>query len=178
MAYAIRTARPDAASLLPEVRQAIWSINPNLPLAAVQTLEEILDESMARTSFTLVMLGIAAAVALLLGAVGIYGVIAYVVSQRTREIGVRMALGAEQSQVSRLVLRQGLVLTGVGVLVGLGAAVGLTRLMSALLFGVSPVDPVTYGAVSVALTSVALVACYIPARRAAGVDPVEALRAE
>ena len=178
MRYAIRSERRTPQSLMPEVRQAVWSINPNLPLASVQTLAEILARSMARTSFTLVMLAIAAGVALLLGAVGIYGVISYIVGQRTREIGVRMALGARRVDVSRLVLRRGGLVAAVGIAIGLAAAVGLTRLMSAMLFGVSPLDPVTYVAVSVVLAGIALLATYIPARRAASVDPVEALRWE
>ena len=114
--------------------------------------------------------------ALILGVVGIYGVISYSVSQRTREIGIRMALGAEQGEISRLFLGHGLLLTGIGVALGLGAAVALTRVMSALLFDVSPLDPVTYGAVSMGLIAAALLASYLPARRAAVVDPVEALR--
>jgi ABC-type antimicrobial peptide transport system permease subunit len=117
-------------------------------------------------------------VALFLGAVGIYGVISYVVAQRTREIGVRMAMGAETADVSRMVLRQAMVLAGGGVLVGLVAAAGLTRLMASLLYGVSPMDPLTFGAVALGLSAIAMVASYIPARRAAGVDPVVALRAE
>jgi ABC-type antimicrobial peptide transport system permease subunit len=122
------------------------------------------------------MLGVASGVALILGVVGIYGVISYSVSQRTREIGIRMALGAEQEEISRLFLGHGLLLTCLGVALGLGAAVALTRVMSALLFDVSPLDPVTYGAVSMGLIAVALLASYLPARRAAVVDPVEALR--
>jgi ABC-type antimicrobial peptide transport system permease subunit len=141
-------------------------------------MAEWLDDSLARTSFTLIMLGIAAGVALLLGAVGIYGVISYIVSQRIREMGVRIALGAQQRDVSRLVLRHGLALTGVGVGVGLAAAVALTRLMSALLFGVSAVDPLTYVAVATALTAIALFASWVPARRAARTNPLEALRYE
>jgi ABC-type antimicrobial peptide transport system permease subunit len=133
---------------------------------------------MAHTSFTLVMLAIAALVALFLGVVGIYGVISYVVSQRTREIGVRMALGAERADVRRMVLKQAGMLTLGGVGIGLLAAAGLTRLMSSLLFGVEPVDPVTFGSVAVTLSAVALVASYLPARRASGVDPVVALRFE
>jgi predicted permease len=178
MAYAIRTTRTGSPSLFQELRQAVWSVNPNLPLANVRTLEEILEESMARTSFTLIMLGIASGVALLLGAVGIYGVISYVVSQRTQEIGVRIALGAKKADVIRLVLRHGLLLTGAGLLLGLGVSVGLTRLMAALLFGVSPADPATYGAVSASLAGIALLASYLPARRAASLDPTEALRWE
>ncbi|HXV61723.1 MAG TPA: FtsX-like permease family protein, partial [Vicinamibacteria bacterium] len=178
MVYAIRTERADSPSLLAEVRDAIWSVNPNLPLANVRTLDEILDRSLARTSFTLVMLGIASGVALVLGVVGIYGVISYTVSQRTREIGVRMALGAARRDVSGLVLKHGLGLTAMGILIGLGAAFGLTRLMSALLFGVGPIDPPTYTAVSLALGAVSLAASYLPARRASRLAPTEALRWE
>lgn len=178
MGYAIRTSRAGTAGLLDEIRTTVWSINANLPIASVVTLQELLDDSMARTAFTLIMLGIASAVALLLGAVGIYGVVSYAVSQRTREIGVRMALGARRSDVSRLVLREGVVLTGIGLLVGLAFAVGLTRLMSSLLFGVNPIDPFTYALVSLALACIALLASYIPARRAASIHPTEALRWE
>ncbi len=178
MSYAIRTQRIGSSTLLREVQQAVWSINPNLPLAEVRTLDRILATSMAQTSFTLVMLGIAAAVALLLGVIGIYGVLSYTVSQRTREIGIRMALGAGRQEVSRLFVSQGLLLTGIGLLLGLGAAAGLTRLMYALLFGVRPLDFLTYGAVSLVLAFIALMASYVPARRAARVDPLEALRWE
>ncbi len=178
MVYAIRSPRAGGVGLLDEVRQAVLSVHPTLPLANVQNLEDIYDRSMARTSFTMVMLAIAAAVALLIGAAGIYAVISYVVSQRTREIGVRIALGARQLDVTRMVLKHGLFLTGIGVAVGLTAAVGLTRLMSALLFGVEPVDPLTYGLVSIGLAAIALLASYLPSRRAARVDPVEALRIE
>jgi len=176
--YVIRVSRPNPLSLLPEVRQAVWSVNPNLALSDAKTLDRIFDLSIARTSFTLVMLGMAAAVAVILGIVGVYGVISYVVSQRTREIGVRMALGASEAQVSREVMRQGGVFAGLGVALGLGVAVGLTRLMSGLLFGVSPVDVPTYAAVSAALAAVVLLASYVPARRAARVDPLVALRAD
>lgn len=178
MVYTIRSTRVGTPSLLEETRQVVRSVNPNLPLANIQTLEDIYDLRMMRTSFTLVMLAIAATVALLLGAVGIYGVISYVVSRRTREIGLRMALGAKQKDVSRMVLRNGLVLAGTGVAVGLLAAVVLTRFMSTLLFGVNPVDPVTYGTVSIVLVVIALLASYLPARRAARVDPVGSLRSE
>lgn len=176
--FVIRSSRVGMPDFLPDLRAAVSSVNPNLPFTTVRTLDSILAGSMARTSFTLVMLGIAATVALLLGIIGIYGVISYVVSQRTRELGVRIALGAEGRQIVRMVLKQGLVLAGVGAVVGLGSAYGLTRLMTALLYGVSPTDPLTYGLVAVALVAIALLASYLPARRAASVDPMEALRAE
>jgi len=178
MGYAIRTSRIGTSGVLDEIRASVWSVNANLPIASVNTLQELLDNSMARTAFTLIMLGIASAVALLLGAVGIYGVISYAVSQRRREIGVRMALGARRSDVSRLVLREGVVLTGVGLIVGLAFAFGLTRLLSSLLFGVNPIDPFTYALVSLTLAAIALLASYIPARRAASIHPTEALRWE
>ena len=141
----------------------------------MQTLDEILDRSMARTSFTLVMLAIAAITALLLGGVGIYGVTSYVVAQRGREIGVRMALGAQRGDVSRMVLSHGLRLAVVGAGVGLVAAFFLTRLMAALLFGVEPLDPATYGAAGLGAGLLALTASWFPARRAARVDPIETL---
>jgi putative ABC transport system permease protein len=144
----------------------------------VRLLTDIVDEWLARTSFTLVMLTASAAVALLLGLVEIYRVISYSVSQRTLEIGIRLALGARQGEVRRMFLRHGLVLTAIGIAVGLGAAIGLTRLMSALLFGVSPVDAATFSTVGVALGTIALLASYIPARRASSVDPIRALRWE
>ncbi|MFH1573662.1 MAG: ABC transporter permease [Acidobacteriota bacterium] len=178
MVYAIRSSRIGTSTFLKEIQQAVWSINQNLPLANVRLLSDIHRESMARTSFTLVMLGIAGGVALLLGLVGIYGVISYSVSQRTREIGIRIALGARQREVRGMFVQHGLLLTCIGVALGLGAAVALTRLMSALLFGISPMDPITFLAVSLALAAIALLASYLPARRASGVDPVEALRWE
>ena len=178
MAYAVRVEAGDPNLLQPQVRDAVWSVNPNLPLARVTTLDQFVSESMARTSFTLVMLGIAAAVALFLGSVGVYGVISYVVAQRTREIGVRMALGAERADVRRMVLKQGGSLAGAGVVVGLVVASFLTRLMASLLYGVSPIDLPTFGAVALALSAIALLASWLPARRASSVDPVTALRFE
>jgi len=178
IAYVVRSTRVGSPGLLRELQQAVWSVNPNLPLASVRTLEEIEADSMTQTSFALVMLAIAATVALLLGSVGIYGVIAHVAAQRTREIGIRMALGAQTGDVRQLFLRHGLLLTGVGIALGTGVAVAITRVMSALLFGVSPMDPVTYVAVAASLGSIALLATYLPARRASHVDPVVALRAD
>jgi ABC-type antimicrobial peptide transport system permease subunit len=153
-------------------------VNPNLPLAQVRTVQEIYDESMAETSFTLVILGIAAGVTLLLGLVGIYGVIAYIVSQRKREVGIRIALGAHSGEVQRMFVTRGLILTGIGLVVGLAAAASLMRLMSSLLFGVNPFDPVTYAAVVTGLAVVALLATWLPARAATKIDPMLALRSE
>ncbi len=175
VAYVLRTSRAGTTSLLDEARAAVWSVNPRLPLSEVWTLDEILGRSMARTSFTLVMLAIAAMTALLLGGVGIYGVTSYVVAQRSREIGVRMALGAQRGDVSRLVLGHGLRLAVVGTGIGLVAAFLLTRLMAALLFGVEALDPATYGAAGVGAAVLALTASWLPARRAARVDPIETL---
>jgi len=176
--FFIRSTRAGSEAFLKEIREAVWSVNPNLPLSEVHTLDFFYARSMARTSFTLVMLGVAGGMALLLGVVGIYGVIAYSVSQRTREIGIRMALGAQQSVLTNMFVRHGLILTGIGVASGLVAAVIVMRLMSSLLFHVNPIDPVTYGAVSIGLVFTAFLASYLPSRRAAAVDPVDALRAE
>jgi putative ABC transport system permease protein len=178
MGYVVRSARVGSPGFLRELQQAVWSVNPNVPLASVRTLDEIRADSMAQTSFALVMLAIAATVALLLGSVGIYGVIAYVATQRTHEIGIRMALGAQTSDVRRLFLRHGLLLTSAGIVLGIGAALPLTRVMSALLFGVRPMDPVTYITVAASLATVGLFATYLPARRASRVDPIVALRAD
>jgi ABC-type antimicrobial peptide transport system permease subunit len=153
-------------------------VNPNLPLAGVHTLDYYYGKSLARTSFTLIMLGVAGGMALLLGVVGIYGVIAYSVSQRTREIGIRMALGAQQQNLTRMFVSHGLLLTGIGVACGPLAAIVSMRLLSSLLFNVKAVDPVTYAAASLGLFATAWLASYLPSRRAAIVDPVGALRAE
>jgi predicted permease len=176
--YVIRSGRTGKEGFLDEVQRAVWSVNPNLPLANVRTLRQVYDKSLARTSFTLVMLAIAGGMALLLGMVGIYGVISYSVAQRTREIGIRMALGARQGELTRLFLRHGLRLALMGVAIGLAAAAGLMQLMAKLLYEVKPVDPVTYGAVAVCLIASALAASYLPALRISAIDPVEALRAE
>jgi predicted permease len=176
--FAIRSNRAGTEGLLAEAQHAIWSVNGRQPVFLVTTLKTLYDQSMARTSFTLVMLAIAGGMGLVLGLVGIYGVIAYVVSQRIREIGIRTALGAQPAGLLGMFVRQGLWLAGIGAALGLVAAAGLTRLMSSLLFGVTALDPVTYSAVSVLLIAAGVLASYLPARRAIAVDPVQALRAE
>jgi predicted permease len=176
--FVIRTERAGTESLLSEIRQAVWSVNSNLPLASVRTMQEVYDKSVARTSFTLVMLGIAGVMAMALGVIGIYGVISYTVSQRKREIGIRLALGAQSGDVVGMVLRQGARLALAGVCIGMVAAFGLAHLMTSLLFGVTAHDPLTFAAVAALLITVALCACYIPARRAMEVDPMVALRYE
>ena len=178
VAILVRSKRTGSSGFVQDIGQAIWSVNPDLPLANVRTLRTVYDKSLARTSFALVMLAIAGAMALLLGVVGIYGVISYSVSQRTREIGIRMALGSPQKDVTRLFLWHGLRLSALGVACGLAGAVASTRLMSSLLFQVSPLDPLTYAGVSCGLVAAAALASYLPALRATGIDPVEALRAE
>ena len=177
-AFVVRSPRAGSAAFMSEVRRAVWSVDSDLPLADPATLGDLYTRSMARTSFTLIMLGVAGAMALLLGIVGIYGVISYAVSQRTREIGIRMALGAQQSKLTALFVRQGLWLTAIGVAVGLVAAFLSMRLLASLLFNVSPLDPLTYAAAALVIVAVAALACYLPSRRAAAVDPTLALRAE
>jgi predicted permease len=176
--FAMRSSRAGTQALINEMQQAVWSVNSNLPVASISTMQDIYSQSMARTSFTLVMLAIAGTMALALGILGIYGLISYAVSQRTREIGIRVALGAKKSELVWMFVRSALVLTGIGTAVGLGAAAALMRLMRTLLFGISPLDPVTFLAVPVVLIAAAALASYLPARRTAAVDPVEALRAE
>ena len=176
--YLIRSRRTGSSGFITEIGQAVWSVNPNLPLANVRSLQEVYDRSLERTSFALVLLAIAGAMALLVGIAGIYGVISYSVSRRTREIGIRIALGARHAEVTRMFLGHGLRLAVIGVACGLVAAVTLMQAMSSLLFEVRPIDPITYAAVSLGLAAAALLASYVPALRATSVDPVEALRAE
>ncbi len=178
MYFAVRTPRAGSQAFIQEMQQAVWSENANLPVADISTMQDISSESMARTSFTLVMLAIAGTMAFALGILGIYGVISYAVSQRTREIGIRMALGAKKAELVWMFVRSALILTGVGTAVGLGAAVGLMRLMRTLLFGISPFDPITFVTVPVALIAAAALASFVPARRTAAINPVEALRAD
>ncbi len=175
--FAVRTTGNPTALTQP-IRERIWSIDPNLPIARVQTMSEYVDQAMAQKSFAMVLLLVGAAGALLIGAVGIYGVISYVVSQQTREIGVRMALGARTGDIGWMVLSRSLITTGAGIAIGFVGAYFLTRLMTSLLFGVNPLDPLTFVTVTVTLMGVAALAAYLPARRAARIDPLEALRQE
>ena len=178
LSYVIRSDRAGSSAFVNEISKAVWSVNPNLPVASVRTLQEIYERSLATTSFTLVMLAIAGAMALLLGVSGIYGVISYSVSQRTREIGIRMALGARAQEVRAMFLRYGFRLAALGIACGLVVAMAATRLMASLLFETSPLDPVTYLAVSVGLVVAATLASYAPAARATAVNPADSLRSE
>jgi predicted permease len=176
--FVLRSDRAGSESLQGEMQQAVWSVNSSLPLASIRTMQEIYSQSLARTSFTLVMLAIAGSMALALGIIGIYGVISYTVSQRKREIGIRLALGAQKSDLKWMFVRSALLLTLAGVVIGLGTAATLMRLMKSLLFGISPLDPFTYITVPLILVMSAALASYLPACRAAAIDPTEALRAE
>ena len=176
--YVIRSPRAGQATFRQEIQKAVWSVDPDLPLADQTTVGVLYTKSMARTSFMLVMLCIAGSMALLLGIVGIYGVIAYAVSQRTREIGIRMALGAQREMLTGMFVRQGLILAAIGVVAGIAVAFASMRLMASILFQVSPMDPWTYGFATGTVLLIAWIACYLPSRKAAAVDPVHALRAE
>jgi predicted permease len=176
--FAVRSNRAGSEGFLNQVQQAVWSVNANLPLASIQTMQGIYGQSLARTSFTLAMLAISGTMALALSLIGIYGLISYAVSQRTREMGIRLALGAPKGLLRWMFVRSALTLTGVGVAIGLVAAVILVRLMRTVLFGISPLDPLTFALVPVVLAAAAALASYLPARRAASVDPVDALKAE
>jgi predicted permease len=176
--YAIHSARAGQEEFIHRLEQAVWSVNSELPLASVRTMQDIYQRSMARTSFTLVMLAIAGSMALALSIIGIYGVVSYSVAQRTREIGIRLALGAPRNALSWMFVRSALAMTGTGMLVGVGAAMLLMQLMRSLLFQISPLDPFTYVIVPFVLAVAAMLASYLPARRAAAVDPVKTLRAE
>jgi predicted permease len=175
---AVRSEHAGSQDLLRQVREAVWSVNGTLPLAQLRTLDEVYGRSVARTSFTLVLLAIAGTMTLLLGLSGIYGVVAYSVSRRRREIGIRLALGAQPVDIRRLFMRQGLALVATSVTIGLAAAVGVTKWMEALLFGIDPLDSITFAATPVVLAGAAVLASYLPARRAVAMDPVETLRAE
>jgi predicted permease len=174
--FVVRSQLAGTQSLMKAIQQQVWMVNPNVPLANNETLGDLYTQSMARTSFTLVMLCVSGGIALLLGTVGIYGVIAYSVSQRTREIGIRMALGAQRGVVVGAFVRQGIWLTVMGIAIGLVIASATMRFMSAILYAVSAYDPITYITITCVVVIAALLACYLPSRRAAEVDPVLALR--
>jgi predicted permease len=176
--FVVRSQRAGSENLTQEMQQAVWQINGELPVSGLRTMQEIDSKSLARTSFTLTMLGIAAAMALALGIIGIYGVISYAVTQRTREIGIRMALGAQKGELRLMFMRSALALTGIGIAIGLGAAFAVSRLMRTLLFGVSPLDPLSFAVVPLILAAAAALASFLPASRAAAVNPVDALKGE
>jgi predicted permease len=178
VSFMLRGPRAGTESYAAEIRRAVASVSPSLPVTQLQTMQQIYDKSMARTAFTLTLLAISGGMALLLAAVGIYAVISYTVSQRTREIGIRMALGARQDRLKLMFVRNGLLWGGIGAAAGLVAAAMLSQLMSALLFEIDPIDPLTYGVVVVGLLAAAAAASYVPARRVTRINPVEALRAE
>jgi predicted permease len=178
VSFVVRSPRAGSASLMNELQRTVWSVDRDVPLANPTTLGVLYTKSMARTSFTLVMLSVAGAMTLLLGIVGLYGVVAYAISQRTREIGIRTALGAQRSALTRMFVFKGLMLTGIGVICGLLVAFATMRLMSSLLYHVSPVDPWTYGVATLSILAIAWIATYVPSRKAAVVDPVHALRSE
>jgi predicted permease len=176
--FMLRGTRAGTEGYAAEIRRAVSAVNPNLPITQMQTMKAVYDRSMARTAFTLTLLALSGGMALLLAAVGIYAVISYTVTQRRREIGIRMALGAQQQRLKLMFVGRGVLWAGIGAAAGLAAAVPLSRLMSALLFEVKPVDPLTYAVVVSGLLVAAAVASYLPARRVTRVHPVEALRAE
>jgi ABC-type antimicrobial peptide transport system permease subunit len=176
--FLVRSSRSGSPDFVDEIRRAVWAARSDIPVAQVRTLGTLYRASMARTSFALVMLAIAAATSLALGAIGIYGAIAYAAAQRRREVGVRVALGAQHKDIRRAFVRQGMTLAAAGLGCGLLVAAGLTRFMKALLFGIDPLDTVTYLAVAALIGVTAAIASYIPARRAALANPIDALRAE
>jgi predicted lysophospholipase L1 biosynthesis ABC-type transport system permease subunit len=178
MTFLIRGQRAGSDSYSTEIRQTVWAVNSSLPITQMQTMRQVYEKSMSRTAFTMALLAISGCMALLLAVVGIYAVISYAVAQRTREIGIRLALGAQQRELKMMFVRNGLFWGGIGAVAGLIVAAALSRTMSALLFEISPLDPLTYAAVAVGLLAAAAVASYLPARRVTRVDPVEALRAD
>ncbi|HEX5048253.1 MAG TPA: ABC transporter permease [Gammaproteobacteria bacterium] len=176
--FVVRSPRAGTEAFVREVQQAVWSVNPNLPVSRLRTMQDVYDGSLTRTTLTLGLLAVASGVALVLGVIGLYGVLAYAVARRRREIAIRLALGAQQRAVTRSVVRQGVALAGIGIALGLVAALAVTRLLASLLYGVQPTDAMTYASVALVLTAVAALASWLPARRAAAVDPAEALAAE
>jgi putative ABC transport system permease protein len=178
MTVTMRAAAGNPTSLLPAAQQAVRAIDANLPLSSPNTMESLVDASVGQRKLSMVLLAVFSAIAMLLASIGIYGVMSYSVAQRTRELGIRMALGAARSRVLALVVGQGMTLAAVGVGIGLVAAFTLTRFLSSQLFGVGATDPATFGLVSVILAGIALLATLVPALRATRVDPVVALRDE
>jgi len=178
MFFAVRTLASNPLTLLPAVQDAIWSVDKDVAPGTARSMEGLIARSLLKRKFTMTLLAIFAGLAVTLAAIGLYGVMSYSVSQRTREIGIRMALGAQRAQVLKLIVQQGMKLTAIGVLAGVLASLGLTRLIANLLFGVSATDLATFAVLSIVVLSVALLACWLPARRASGVDPMVALRAE
>jgi predicted lysophospholipase L1 biosynthesis ABC-type transport system permease subunit len=176
--FAIRTRRAGEQGFINELQRAVWSVNSVLPVASIRTMQDIYSQSMARTSFTLVMLAIAGSMGLALSIIGIYGVISYAVSRRTREIGIRLALGAQKRELRWMFVRSALAMVGVGIGLGLIAASVIVQLMKSLLFGVNPLDPWTFIAVPLILTAAAALASHLPAQRASHLDPIVALRYE
>jgi ABC-type antimicrobial peptide transport system permease subunit len=168
----------DVSSVLSRVKGEVWAADKQIPLTRVQTMNEVMAASLAEQRFNMTMMGVFAAVALVLAVVGVYGVVSYAVAQRTHEIGIRMALGASSTKVLASVMGQGLVLTGAGVVIGMAGAFALTRVLGNLLFGLGTSDPLTFAVIAGLLIAVALAACFVPARRAARVDPMVALRYE
>jgi putative ABC transport system permease protein len=175
---AVRTSPENPLTLLPAVQEAVWSVNKSVPLGNPRTMNDIIARTLLQKKFTMLLLSIFAGAALLLAAIGLYGVISYSVAQRTRELGIRIALGAQRSDVLRLILRQGMTLVAAGVVFGIAASLGLTRLIASLLYGIGANDPITFVLLSTALVFVAFIACWLPARRASAVDPIVALHAE
>jgi putative ABC transport system permease protein len=175
---AVRTAPENPLTLLPAVQQAVWNVNKSVPLGNPRTMNDIIARTLLQKRFTMVLLSIFAGAALLLAAIGLYGVISYSVAQRTREMGIRIALGAQRSDVLRLILRQGMTLVAAGVVFGVAASLGLTRLIASFLYGISASDPITFFVLSAALVFVAFIACWLPARRASSIDPIVALHSE
>jgi predicted permease len=175
---AVRTAPENPLTLLPAVQQAVWSVNKSVPLGNPRSMNEMIARTLLQKKFTMLLLSIFAGAALVLAAIGLYGVISYSVAQRTRELGIRIALGAQRRDVLRLILRQGMTLVAAGVIFGVAASLGLTRLIGSLLYGISASDPITFFLLSAALVLVAFIACWLPARRASAVDPIVAHHAE
>jgi putative ABC transport system permease protein len=178
MFVAIRSATSDAAMLTPAAQSVVWSVNKDIPLANVRTMQEVIANSVEQRRFSMLLLTIFATVAMLLAAIGLYGVMSYTVAQRTKEIGIRMALGARRPDVLALVVKQGMALVLIGIVAGVLLSLGTTRLISGMLFGITATDPLTFAGVGALLSAVAFLANYLPARRAAKVEPMVALRYE